>query len=108
MTSFTNAPDRIQGEYTWSKVLGSAPLSICRWTHVKGPAVGFQSEPDKSDKPDMFEIRSSSSLSSSELSELSELSEFVSRPPLGNISEDRSKSIFSSKMGKPLPLELRK
>ena len=75
---------------------------------MKGPAEGFQSEPDKSDKPDMFEIRSSSSLSSSELSELSEFSEFVSRPPLGNISEDRSMSILSSKMGKSLPLELQK
>ena len=43
---------------------GSAPDIICRWTQENGPAVGFQSDPDKSENPEMSDNRSSSSSSS--------------------------------------------
>ena len=73
---------------------------------MKGPAVGFQSEPDKSERPEMVEILSSSSSLSSE----SELSEFDSGPssrlfPSCNMSEDKFKSTFSFKVNRPFELK---
>ena len=50
-----------QDNISFNNSLGSAPDIICLWTQEKGPAMGFQSDPDISDNPDMFESRSSSS-----------------------------------------------